>query len=163
MVSYTSIKTITLVAIPCIALAAILYIGIKSSLNPAAKLSTNLAITLAVLLLYTNSTLRNLVFGPRKETYMNTSCSPIEPNSNQDNQTRYCAGCHAQLPPSAERTCCNDSGQCRCARTEPVENRCNCCTKPNNKPLSKIEREDLKLYTYLVSLLGVLGVKNHLH
>lgn len=68
---------------------------------------------------------------------------------------RYCTGCHAQLPPNLEKSC--DNNQC----DTQAEEECECCKQ--NKPLDKMEREDLHLYGYLISLLTAMGVNDSLH
>lgn len=69
---------------------------------------------------------------------------------------KYCAGCHAHLPSNMERNC--PPGRCL-PPTSSDSNKCNCC----GKPLGRLEREDLHLYGYLVSLLHAIGVDDHLH
>jgi len=86
----------------------------------------------------------------------------IQNNNSYVSNNKYCAGCHAQLPPHKEKTCCTPDGTCRCASNNNNDTTCKCCDKDNIKPLSRLEREDLHLYGYLVSLLSSLGVNQQL-
>lgn len=87
------------------------------------------------------------------EDFYNTSTSSTSPSISTS--TRYCAGCHAHLPPSAERNCPPN----RCTANNSDVDKCNCC----GKPLSRLEREDIHLYGYLTALLNAMGVEDSLH
>lgn len=101
---------------------------------------------------------------PHAAETFNNSCNNNTDDDIDYSGPRYCAGCHAHLPPSAEKSCCDASGNCRCATTSNATSQlCECCKKNTPKPLSRLEREDLHLYGYLVSLLSSIGVKHHLH
>lgn len=76
--------------------------------------------------------------------------------------TRYCAGCHAQLPDNVECICSQNKPICDCT-DEETRNRCDCCTAEEKYTLNQSEHEDIRLYGYLISLLTAMGVNNHLH